>query len=313
MIEKIEDLHDLLRGTFLELNDIVAMSVLDTGETVLAIEVNNSNSFEAWSLLRNLAHQTGRWPVLTALWVNPSQSFDAQLSDADLFNRFYFQEECRENRRGDNPDAIIEASKAIDIEKYLVRFPLDDSLSMDDALEIALEETQRAFGKQPLIENRLTFLHHESLSTHDDIERWFFEWEIKHCANPLSLPQHGLKHLEWFDPEKEALLLMPSLRGWEIPAYINWFAAGGGRCNSQFIIALLEEWHSKYGAELVAHHGTMIHLVVAHRPSTPDEAFHLAWQQNQVAPCTTVLPGVSLRDHARALLHTNQWFLHERP
>jgi hypothetical protein len=313
MIATINELHDLLQGTFLELKDIVEMSVLDTSETVFAIDVKNSNSFEAWSLLRSLTDQTGRWPVLTALWGDPSKSFDAQLRDADLFSRFYFKDECRDNRRDDTQDAIIEASKGIDVAQYFASLPLDDSLSIEDALEIALEGTQGEFGKIPLIEDRLAFLRNESLSTHDDIERWFFGWEIKHCANPLSLPEYGLTHMEWFEPESEALLLMPSLRGWETPAYINWFAAGGGRCNSQFIVALLEEWHSKYGAELVAHHGTMLHFVVARRPSTPDEAFHLAWQQGTVAPCTTILPGVSLRDHARALLHTDKWFLHERP
>ncbi|MBF0377438.1 MAG: DUF4253 domain-containing protein [Desulfamplus sp.] len=198
--------------------------------------------------------------------------------------------------------------------RYFDSFPLDYSLSIEDALEIALDSTQRQFGKIPFIEDRLSFLLNESLSTYYDIERWFFEWEINHCEDSLALPEYGLAHIKWFEPTSETLLLMPSLRGWETPAYINWFAAGGaGRCNSQFIVALLDEWHSKYGAELVGHYGTMLHFVVDRRPSTPNEAFHLAWQHNMVAPCTTILQGVSIRDHARALLHTNKWFLHERP
>ncbi|MBF0379161.1 MAG: hypothetical protein HQK72_17025 [Desulfamplus sp.] len=96
MIQTTKELQDLLRGTFLELNDIVPMPVLDTNQIVFAINLNNSNSFEAWTLLRNLSCQTGRWPVLTTCWVDPSKSFHKQLKDADLFNRFYFKEECRD-------------------------------------------------------------------------------------------------------------------------------------------------------------------------------------------------------------------------
>jgi hypothetical protein len=104
---------------------------------------------------------------------------------------------------------------------------------------------------------------------------------------------------------------MPSERHWEAPSYINWFASTSH--SSQLVVALLREWNTKYGAELVAHHGTMLEFTASRLPSSPEEAFHLAWQQETIAPCTTILPGVSLRDHARAMLHTNRWFLHERP
>lgn len=57
----------------------------------------------------------------------------------------------------------------------------------------------------------------------------------------------------------------------------------------------------------------MLQFVVARRPATAEEALELAWQQYLVAPCTMLLPGVSVRDHARALLHIDRWFLHERP
>jgi hypothetical protein len=68
-----------------------------------------------------------------------------------------------------------------------------------------------------------------------------------------------------------------------------------------------------YGAELVAHFGTMLQFVVSRPPQTLDQAFALAVQQNAVAPCTLALPGVSLREHVRALMCVDKWFLHERP
>lgn len=57
----------------------------------------------------------------------------------------------------------------------------------------------------------------------------------------------------------------------------------------------------------------MLLLNVGRLPSTPEEAFQLACEQEAIAECTTMLPGVSLRNHTRALLSVNRWFLHERP
>jgi hypothetical protein len=78
-------------------------------------------------------------------------------------------------------------------------------------------------------------------------------------------------------------------------------------------IGFLKKWHQEYNAELVYHYGTMLQLNVGRRPTTPEAAFDLAWQQEALAECTTILPGVALRDHARSLLIVDRWFLHERP
>ena len=104
---------------------------------------------------------------------------------------------------------------------------------------------------------------------------------------------------------------MPTINSWEIPAYISWY--GAESCSSELVVALLKYWHEKYGAELVAHYGTMLQLVTQTLPTSPEEAFRLAWEQQVIAPCTTCLPGISLRNHAREMLHCHQWFLHERP
>ncbi|HIK18118.1 MAG TPA: DUF4253 domain-containing protein [Leptolyngbyaceae cyanobacterium M33_DOE_097] len=94
-------------------------------------------------------------------------------------------------------------------------------------------------------------------------------------------------------------------------AYLHWFGAWAS--GTPVVIGFLKQWHQRYNAELVCHYGTMLQLTVEKRPATPAEAFDLAWQQEALAPCTTLLPGVTLRDHARSLLTVNRWFLHERP
>lgn len=119
--------------------------------------------------------------------------------------------------------------------------------------------------------------------------------------------------MEWFDPSPQAvvIVLLPITSGAESLAYLHWYAAE--TVGSEALIAVLKDWEQAYGAELVAHFGTMLQFVVSRPPQTLDQAFALAAQQYAVAPCTLALPGVSLREHVRALMHTDKWFLHERP
>ena len=151
-----------------------------------------------------------------------------------------------------------------------------------------------------------------AIASRFDLERWLFDWENRNGGGN-GVTGGDAAYLGWFEPVNQpmALLLLPTPNSWETPAYIQWY--GAEALGSPTVVAALREWNARYGAELVAHFGTMLQLVTARRPATPDEAFHLAWQQEGLAPCTTLLPGVSLRHHARVLLQADKWFLHERP
>ena len=314
MLESIAQLRHALDGSSLSNQDIARVPPAPgNNEIVFAIDVNGIDAMEAWRLLRSLTSITGRWPLLTLMHTHRADSWERQVGEADLFSRFYFVEEQRNDRLSDSPDDIIAAAAEMNVAEQLARFPADASLEMTDALESARQETLLQYGTAPVINDRAVFLTGESISTLKQLERWFLQWEIENCVEPLGLPEQGLSHIDWYKPQYEShgLLLMPSLRGWEAPAYLNWFASY--LCNSQFIVALLREWHEQYGAELVAHYGTMLQFMVSSRPATIEQAFELAWQQHTISPCTTYLPGVSVRNHARALLHTDRWFLHERP
>ena len=131
--------------------------------------------------------------------------------------------------------------------------------------------------------------------------------------DPSSGDDQIIQHLEWFDPQHQtmALILLPTSEGWQAPAFINWF--GSQSASSALTVAMLKHWHEQWGAELVAHYGTMLQLKVSRKPESPEAARALAREQAILAPCTLYLPGVSLNDHARALMQTERWFLHERP
>ena len=122
-----------------------------------------------------------------------------------------------------------------------------------------------------------------------------------------------LRYLQWYEPINQplALLLLPVQNSWEILAYLHWY--GAESLGSDKVMAMLKYWQEKYKIELVCHYGTMLQLRVKNKPKTCQEALQLAIEQETIAPCTTILPGVSLEDHACALLKTDTWFLHERP
>lgn len=80
-------------------------------------------------------------------------------------------------------------------------------------------------------------------------------------------------------------------------------------------MALLKSWHERFKAELVAHDRLrlLFNFNIHQRPSTPEEAFQLAVEQETFAGSTLNLPGIPVRDHARALLHIDRWYLLDKP
>lgn len=139
------------------------------------------------------------------------------------------------------------------------------------------------------------------------------------AANPSILDSPNRKwkgtdeHLQWFVPSSMpvALLFLPSAEGPDALAYLHWYAAI--RHDSASFVAILRRWRQQWGAELVAHYGTILQFVVERPPQDLQSAHKLAEEQVIVAPCTTGLQGVDLSSHATALLNRRTWFLHERP
>jgi hypothetical protein len=313
MINDLNQLHELVLGTTLESCQLAEIPILDTKQKAFAIRVNNDYSLSAWQVMRAKTEDTQRWPVLVACGQNLNGYWLQQISQANFFDRFPFQYEVnRENPEKVSPEIIISGSQKIDIDTSLQRLSQSDEEDLKEYLEYSLADTQENFGQSPQLSLLNQLIDDGTLNSELELERWLFNWEIQHFGAKATKSIDN-SYLQWFEPVNElmALLLMPTLNGWEIPAYINWY--GAESCSSELVVALLKYWHQKYGAELVAHYSTMLQLVSQTLPNSPEEALKLAWQQQVIAPCTTCLPGVSLRNHAREMLHCHQWFLHERP
>ncbi|MEW5837314.1 MAG: DUF4253 domain-containing protein [Pseudomonadota bacterium] len=119
-----------------------------------------------------------------------------------------------------------------------------------------------------------------------------------------------IDYQQWSD-DALAILLLPSPHPWDALAYLHYF--GASPRGSEHYIALGRAWQQRYGAELVAHYGTLLQSRVSRLPTTLEEAMQLAREHDLFAPDTLARPGVSLYNHARYLLGHEQWLLHCRP
>ncbi len=317
MIDNETDLRAILNKTALASAPVARINIPNTPESAFVVRIAATDPLHSWAVMRELVAQTGRWPVLFTLWGRTDTWKETVSLVEEVFsNRFEFgQELMRTKGRGDRPADILAASITVDVESKLQEIDrrcgeFDD---LEEILPIYLEETRDRFGTAPEVGEPVSFLLSEKIHSRAELQRWLFNWERQHCADALAIGEGELDYLQWFDSDSPSLvlLLMPSDRHWEIPAYLSWFASDSA--SSELVVALMREWHLRYGTELVAHHGTMLELTTSRLPSSPEEAFHLAWQQETIAQSTTSPAGVSLRDHARAMLKTNRWFLHARP
>ncbi|MBD2176469.1 DUF4253 domain-containing protein [Pseudanabaena sp. FACHB-1998] len=281
-----------------------------TTNLALAIAVNLENSLEAWHLLRNLLPQTQRYPVITACWHWDSGSWQQTLNDEDFFSRFYFGEEYPNLDL--SPQAIIARANSVtpqELDNFLDERAQINTYDLEEQILIELANTSSTFGEAPLNSELQELVRLGLIANIIDVEKYLFDWELQQITEISAPSSHEMTYLDWFQPTGQtmALMLLPTSHSWETLAYLSWYGGSKGA------IPLLKKWHQLYGAELVCHYGTMLQLLISKRPSTPQEAFTLASEQVLLAPCTTLLSGVSIRDHARSLLQTDRWFLHERP
>lgn len=318
MIQNKTALQTLIQDTPLAKAPVAAIDIPDASDKIFLIGIPHAHPLQSWSVMRALVPATGRWPLLVTLWDGSTAWPDkVRYMQEDLANRFAFtQERMRRERLSDSPADIVAASADVDVDEQLREFELfrnDPYLDLEEDLAGAIEATRARCGIAPEISQPVDFLLAEQIYSRAALERWLFAWEYRNSPAAREIASGDLDHLQWFEPHSEslALMLLPSERHWEAPAYLHWF--GAESLSSHFAVALLREWHLRYGTELVGHHGTMLELTTRRLPASPEEAFYLAWQQETVAPSTTLPAGVSLRDHARALMHTQSWFLHSRP
>lgn len=132
------------------------------------------------------------------------------------------------------------------------------------------------------------------------------------AENPTQIDLQAPLPDPWFDFDQHAaLVFLPWRSGWDSLAYINFY--GSSEVGIAETIALGRRWEKRYGAELVAHLGTMLECLVARPPADLATATDVAREQFAVAADTFYLPGEPPASVAPALIDADRWLLHQRP
>lgn len=291
-----------LAGTVLDGREVRVLSSGVAPSPVLVVDCGADEVLAAWASARQAVDRTARWPVVVTDWNGGGSN--------DLFSRFSYGS-------GDqSPLAVCHRAETVDLESELAALEAAADAwrcgGWDDWLRSQLERTAANFGRAPALDEAKLALGIDPGQC--TLERWLFEWELAAEANGASPPAPYARHLDWFVPEGQpcAVVLLPTIHGWQAPAWLAFFGAEGeGR--RERLVAVMRTWDERWGAELVAHWGTMLEFVVARPPTTVAEAFPVAVAHDLLARSTLRPAGLSVRDHARALVNRTSWFLHDRP
>ncbi|WP_206377132.1 DUF4253 domain-containing protein [Sphingomonas sp. G-3-2-10] len=102
------------------------------------------------------------------------------------------------------------------------------------------------------------------------------------------------------------ILLIPTSDGAEVPAYLRW--GGWNECPApEMHVAVLRDWHARYGAELVGLSGDILNLRAKRRPETREAALTLATEQ--FFYCTDIVEqGVGSTSALAATLMSSDWW-----
>jgi hypothetical protein len=311
MIDSSSALANALSGTPLADRTVIDLPILDTGQSAFAIEITPAEIESAWRVAHGLVGHTGRVPLVVTSW-SGSQSaagFENGFRNEDLFMRFPY-EQCTMSSAADaTPAAILRAADAVDVPAFVESLAVrrDRLRPLQKVLDLELDATRYHLGSAPTKQDvQHARLDGRPITTAFDLDRFLLDWE----RNQGALPAPSDARQPWFDPGIASLLFMPTTSSWDCLAYIHWWGMFAG---AERYIALGREWSRRFGAELVAHYGTMLQCLVSSPPATVEVAWELGRQHDLIAPCTLALPGIHLRHYAAGLCGYDRWFLHERP
>lgn len=309
------EVRGLLKKFGFDQNEVIQLNIEHVSEPAFAIEVIGGEGNVLWQIFRYQIAEIGMWPVQYASWGQEKGSWREALLQDGTFSRYSYRIESKYGLWPIFPQDILALTRNNDIslgehiQDYDKWYTNELEFWIEKELAILNLETDRASLEEEI--NRL--IQSGEINGYIDFQKWLLNWELDRETDLDQSIHTNSDYINWFKPidQPKALLLLPTQCTWEVLAYIHWY--GAESIGTPTVISLLKKWHGKYGAELVGHYGTMLNIRVSKLPQDMDEAFELAIEQAVIAPCTTSLPGISLKDHARSLLHQKEWMLHERP
>jgi uncharacterized protein DUF4253 len=282
----------------------LALNARGAGQALL-VECRPSEMLDAWSRARAVVPTTGAWPVLLAAWGSGGTWADA-FSESDPFSDFYFHEQVPPAKAG--PADLIASASRLDLEVWRTTAESDAAYWRDhlaDLVSYQRDVTLKLIGSAPETDELMTVARTAG-APRTALERFLFDWE-----DSIGATTPDLRYQDWFHPSgiPVALAFLPTSRPWEVFAYVHSLYG----VDHIPVIAAARAWHDSFGAEPVALWGTMVQFLVARRPADRESCWRTAVIHGLLGPDTLAGPGVTVREHARALRVLDRWFLHARP
>lgn len=318
MIRTNAELSRILADTALAGAESIEIAVPQCAESALALRPPAGVDLErAWMICRERIEAIGRWPLGSVCWSAEAESWSERVEEENFFSRRFYREES-DASSDVSPDGLVAASFAVDLDAALERRAARAvrGRTFERVITEELETLARRVGKAPDGDRILALHRSGEIPGMGALQRWLLQWEATHVRPAWwrrFLP--GDRYLEAFQSAgygEPVLILPPTRTSWESLAYLHFWGAGG-LLGSAAALALLRHWNERFGAELVGHLGILLFFRVARPPQSLEEALPLAWEQERLAECTTILSGVSTCHHARMLVGRNRWTLKDRP
>jgi hypothetical protein len=275
-------------------------------QLVHAVEVDNESAIPLWHALRAQFSTSGYWPLIVCYWCAPQPNWETLVRSEteNLMSRFYFDEEVQRGLMGMSSAAandIVRKSKEVDPLQALDACQRQSDFDPNRDAAWQIENLAREYGVAPAADTLCQQLTASAEAPSVAFQRAMFEWELSQGLRPREVREP----YRYQPTEPQALLLLPIEDGFDALAHIHWF--GSHTIGTPSVIALLRQWHAKYGVELMCHYGTMLELNVTRPISEPREAFAAA------AQLETICMQESAREAAWQLLGASHWHMHNRP
>ncbi len=150
-----------------------------------------------------------------------------------------------------------------------------------------------------------------------DLKKWEGSYAPEELAAPvgkwpieiMNFPEGPSVNIDILSGEfidRTFLVLLPKMKSWEVPAYLNW-----GNWNAcppaKYHVAALKKWNDLYGAELVSLSGDMLEVNIKERPKNRADALVLANELYFYCPDLIDQGFETKTNLAAALLNSNWW------
>jgi hypothetical protein len=312
LIQSIDMLATALGGTSLQGRAVRELWPSDSLAPVYAVPLQEGQEADELAVLGSLVEKTGRWPLLTR---------------QDLAELIFLDEPPPASHLTRGHWADMTAAKALAADGatfvssggHLREFSPTQTTHLFDWLDVPLDhgshpisKIRKRFGDAPSVQQIRDLRSSGTVHNDAELERWLLDWELQRFGEAALLPEYVgyLDGGELSDGAPGLAILPPTAESWKAFLYMGWYGLESAAAERA---AALRMWGEAHGAALTQSFATTLHLSVKNRPRSVDAAFALALEHFHFASDTLVLPGISIRDHARALLCMDRWFFHSRP